>query len=77
MADSGDLIAFSRDELGQTLETLEIMAVEIGASVIMVKEIKVPPALTSFAKAVLKGMGYPLLSLCFNRKWLYDKHEHH
>ena len=75
VADSGDLTAFSRDELEQTLVTLEMM--EIGACIIVVKEIKVPPALASTAKAVLKGMSSPLLSLFFNRKRLYDKHEHH
>ena len=51
VADSGDLIGLSRDELEQSLETLEMMAGEIGASVIVVKEIEVPPALASFAKA--------------------------
>ena len=63
VADSGDLIGLSRDELEQTLETLEMMAGEIGASVIVVKEIEVPPALASFAKVRSKrgaeGDGLP------------------
>ena len=50
VADSGDLIGLSRDELERSLETLEMMAGEIGASVIVVKEIEVPAGLTSLAK---------------------------
>ena len=42
VADSGDLIGLPREELEQSLETLEMMAGEIGASVIVVKEIEVP-----------------------------------
>ena len=50
VADSGDLIGLPREELEQTLETLEMMAGEIGASVIVVKEIEVPAVLASLAK---------------------------
>jgi len=44
VADSGLLIGLSRNDLEQSLETLEMMAGEIGASVIIVKEIEVPAA---------------------------------
>ena len=50
VADSGDLIGLPREELEQSLETLEMLAGEIGASVIVVKEIEVPAALASLAK---------------------------
>ena len=50
VADSGDLIGLPRKELEQSLETLEMMAGEIGASVIVVKEIEVPAALANLAK---------------------------
>ncbi|KAF9038998.1 hypothetical protein BDZ89DRAFT_1157052 [Hymenopellis radicata] len=49
VADSGALVGLPRSELEQTLETLEMMAGEIGASVIVVKEIEVPAALTTLA----------------------------
>lgn len=49
VADSGDLIGLSRDELEKSLETLEMMAGEIGASVIVVKEIEVPAGLATLA----------------------------
>ncbi|EJD35441.1 hypothetical protein AURDEDRAFT_93093 [Auricularia subglabra TFB-10046 SS5] len=42
VADSGQLVGLCRTELEATLETLEAMAGEIGASVIIVKEIEVP-----------------------------------
>ncbi|KAM6501625.1 hypothetical protein JOM56_001602 [Amanita muscaria] len=42
VADSGDLIGLSRTEMEATLETLEMMAGELGASVVVVKEIEVP-----------------------------------
>ncbi|KAL0959097.1 hypothetical protein HGRIS_014395 [Hohenbuehelia grisea] len=42
VADSGDLVGLPREDLERTLETLEMMAGEIGASVIVVKEIEVP-----------------------------------
>ncbi|KIJ39507.1 hypothetical protein M422DRAFT_32747 [Sphaerobolus stellatus SS14] len=45
VADSGQLIGLSRRDLEQSLETLEMMAGEIGASVIIVKEIEIPAAL--------------------------------
>ena len=50
VADSGDLIGLPREELERSLQTLEMMAGEIGASVIVVKEIEVPAALASLAK---------------------------
>jgi len=50
VADSGDLIGLPREELEQSLETLEMMAGEIGASVIVVKEIEVPAVLATLAK---------------------------
>ncbi|KAF8181622.1 hypothetical protein BJ912DRAFT_882213 [Pholiota molesta] len=49
VADSGDLIGLPRAELEQSLETLEMMAGEIGASVIVVKEIEVPAGMASLA----------------------------
>ncbi|KIP02758.1 hypothetical protein PHLGIDRAFT_41078, partial [Phlebiopsis gigantea 11061_1 CR5-6] len=52
VADSGALIGLSRSDLEQSLETLEMMAGEIGASVIVVKEIEVPPAMVAFADKV-------------------------
>lgn len=45
MADSGQLVGLTREHLEQTLQTLEEMAGEIGASVIIVKEIELPAAL--------------------------------
>lgn len=52
VADSGALIGLSRADLEQSLETLEMMAGEIGASVIVVKEIDVPPAMVVLADKV-------------------------
>jgi hypothetical protein len=49
VADSGDLIGLSRDEIEKSLDTLEMMAGEIGASVIVVKEIEVPARLARLA----------------------------
>ncbi|KAJ7146049.1 hypothetical protein C8R44DRAFT_827012 [Mycena epipterygia] len=45
VADSGILVGLPRAELEQSLETLDTMAGEIGASVIVVKEIEVPAAM--------------------------------
>ncbi|KAF8124265.1 hypothetical protein K438DRAFT_2034346 [Mycena galopus ATCC 62051] len=45
VADSGMLVGLPRAELEQSLETLDAMAGEIGASVIVVKEIEVPAAM--------------------------------
>ena len=42
MTDDGLLIGLSRGHLEQSLQTLEMMAGEIGASVVVVKEIEVP-----------------------------------
>jgi hypothetical protein len=49
VADSGMLIGLPRAELEQSLETLEMMAAEIGASVIVVKEIEVPAIMAGLA----------------------------
>ncbi|GBE84522.1 hypothetical protein SCP_0605010 [Sparassis crispa] len=49
VADSGALIGLSRADLEESLETLEMMAGEIGASVIVVKEIEVPPIMVALA----------------------------
>ncbi|KAG6815649.1 hypothetical protein H0H87_012661 [Tephrocybe sp. NHM501043] len=49
VADSGALVGLPRAELEQSLETLEMMAGEIGASVIVVKEIEVPAAMAGLA----------------------------
>ncbi|KAF9014037.1 hypothetical protein BDQ17DRAFT_1230822 [Cyathus striatus] len=57
VADSGHLVGLPRDELEQSLETLEMMAGEIGASVIVVKEIEVPEVLVDFAAAHSKDWG--------------------
>ncbi|KAH0579230.1 GTP-binding protein 2 [Termitomyces sp. J132] len=51
VADSGALVGLPRVELEQSLETLEMMAGEIGASVIVVKEIEVPAAMAGLAAA--------------------------
>ena len=51
VADSGALVGLPRVELEQSLETLEMMAGEIGASVIVVKEIEVPAAMAGIAAA--------------------------
>ncbi|KAJ7596547.1 hypothetical protein C8J56DRAFT_917726 [Mycena floridula] len=51
VADSGALVGLARAQLEQSLETLEMMAGEIGASVIVVKEIEVPAALAELALA--------------------------
>ncbi|KAH9896564.1 hypothetical protein C8Q73DRAFT_642827 [Cubamyces lactineus] len=55
VADSGALIGLSRSDLEESLETLEMMAGEIGASVIVVKEIEVPPTIVALAD---KESGY-------------------
>lgn len=54
VADSGALVGLPRQELEESLETLEAMAGEIGASVIIVKEIEVPPALSGLAHSQLE-----------------------
>ena len=51
VADSGALVGLSREDLERSLETLEMMAGEIGASVIVVKEIEVPAAMAEYAAA--------------------------
>ncbi|KAL4245952.1 hypothetical protein ABKN59_009553 [Abortiporus biennis] len=52
VADSGALIGLTRSDLEESLQTLEMMAGEIGASVIVVKEIEVPPIMVSLADKV-------------------------
>ncbi|KAF5354087.1 hypothetical protein D9756_007335 [Leucocoprinus leucothites] len=47
VADSGDLVGLGRENLESSLDTLEMMAGEIGASVIVVKEIEVPAELAA------------------------------
>ncbi|KAI6044515.1 hypothetical protein EDC04DRAFT_2935576 [Pisolithus marmoratus] len=54
VADSGALVGLPRQELEESLETLETMAGEIGASVIVVKEIEVPSALSGIAQSQLE-----------------------
>jgi len=54
VADSGALIGLSRADLEASLETLEMMAGEIGASVIVVKEIEVPPSMYALAEEASK-----------------------
>ncbi|KAF8583261.1 hypothetical protein K439DRAFT_1653543 [Ramaria rubella] len=54
VADSGQLVGLPRKDLEQSLETLEMMAGDIGASVIIVKEIEVPAALIG------RGMNFAL-----------------
>lgn len=51
VADSGALVGLPRVYLEQSLETLEMMAGEIGASVIVVKEIEVPAIISGLAGA--------------------------
>ena len=51
VADSGALIGLPRAELELSLETLEMMAGEIGASVIVVKEIEVPAVMAEMGMA--------------------------
>ncbi|KAI0674037.1 hypothetical protein C8Q78DRAFT_1012451 [Trametes maxima] len=55
VADSGALIGLARADLEESLATLEMMAGEIGASVIVVKEIEVPPTIAALAD---KDSGY-------------------
>jgi len=57
VADSGQLIGLSRRDLEQSLETLEMMAGEIGASVIVVKEVEIPAALVG--RFMSSALGIP------------------
>lgn len=54
VADSGTLVGLPRQQLEESLETLEMMAGEIGASVIVVKEVEVPPELSNLAESQLE-----------------------
>ncbi|PFH49607.1 hypothetical protein AMATHDRAFT_98844, partial [Amanita thiersii Skay4041] len=67
VADSGALVGLSRAEMEMTLETLEMMAGEIGASVIVVKEIEVPEAMVEAVKAQ-QGAGMLLAEEKWARK---------
>ena len=49
VADNGALVGLPRAELDQSLETLEMMAGEIGASVIVVRKVEVPVAVAGSA----------------------------
>ncbi|KIY50215.1 hypothetical protein FISHEDRAFT_64877 [Fistulina hepatica ATCC 64428] len=65
VADSGALVGLSRNEMEQSLETLEMMAGEIGASVIVVKEVEVPASiigLVALEDSRRKGSGTNKLS---------------
>lgn len=56
VADSGQLVGLTNEHLALSLQTLEEMAGEIGASVIIVKEIELPPALVEATRnRTLKG----------------------
>lgn len=57
VADSGALVGLSRKHLEESLMTLEEMAGEIGASVVVVKEIELPPALVAAAQLQVYGTG--------------------
>ena len=57
VADSGELIGLTKEEMEATLETLENMAGEIGASVIISREIEVRGRFTSLALESVNGMG--------------------
>lgn len=48
------LVGLPRQQLEESLETLEMMAGEIGATVIVVKEIEVPPELSCLAESQLE-----------------------
>lgn len=57
VADSGELIGLTKDEMEATLETLENMAGELGASVLISREIEVRGRFTSLALESVNGMG--------------------
>ncbi|KAK7457020.1 hypothetical protein VKT23_010323 [Stygiomarasmius scandens] len=50
VSDSGLLVGLTRGDLETSLETLEMMAGEIGASVIVVKEVEVPGRMAEMAR---------------------------
>jgi hypothetical protein len=54
VADSGLLIGLTKHNLEKSIETLEEMAGEIGASVIIVKEVEVPDALVKLAEEAIR-----------------------
>lgn len=55
VADSGALVGLPRAQLEQSLETLECMAGDIGASVVVVKEIEVPKEISGLAAEEANG----------------------
>ena len=57
VADSGELVGLPRVDLESSLDTLEMMAGEIGASVIVVKEIEVPTDLVFRYQADARDTG--------------------
>jgi len=59
VADSGDLLGLSREDLEKTLQTLDEMAGEIGASVIVVKEVEVPATLSKLVRRNSNGDAGP------------------
>ena len=54
VADCGMLVGLPRHQLEESLETLEMMAGEIGASVTVVKEVEVSPELSSLAQSQIR-----------------------
>lgn len=54
VADSGMLVGLPRQQLEESLETLVLMAGEIDASVTVVKEIEVPPEVSSLAESQME-----------------------
>jgi hypothetical protein len=59
VADSGLLIGLTKRDLEKSIETLEEMAGEIGASVIIVKEVEVPESLVQLAEQAIRSGEVP------------------
>jgi hypothetical protein len=57
VADSGELIGLTKEEMEATLATLENMAGELGASVVISREIEVRGRLSALALESVNGMG--------------------
>ncbi|PVF96671.1 hypothetical protein CPB86DRAFT_708635 [Serendipita vermifera] len=57
VADSGELIGLTKEEMEATLETLENMAGELGASVVISREIEVRGRLSALVIESVNGMG--------------------
>jgi hypothetical protein len=75
VADSGALVGLRRKELEMTLETLEMMAGEIGASVIVVKEIEVPVGMAEFIEGEEKRKRFATPEIEMERALLTDSTE--